>query len=164
MSVSLKLIRVFVTDAAGRPATNLRAEDFRILDNGTPQRIQALEAYVDAPAPGRAPAARIDGTDASATPAAAPTPASLPAAPQMFIFLIDAANNDGQGLSMASRAAIRFLDEKLRPGDAAAVVCAGRQWRGFDMLQFLTTDLAKLRTALNASETFPAADGWRKSS
>jgi VWFA-related protein len=72
----------------------------------------------------------------------------------MFIFLFDATNNDMQGLSMACRAAVRFIEEKLRPGDAAAVVSAAGIG-GVDLVQNMTTDLAKVRTAIDRVRAVP---------
>ncbi|MDH4198185.1 MAG: VWA domain-containing protein [Candidatus Aminicenantes bacterium] len=152
VTVTLKLVRVFVTDAAGRPAMNLRAEDFRILDNGVPQKITAFEIYVDASESEREPDIRLEKEVSPAAPERTMVPAK-PAA-QKFIFVIDTTNNDMQGLSIARRAAVKFLEEKLRPGDEAAVLTmSGRT--GIKLVEELTQDLTRVRAAFDRVQSVP---------
>jgi VWFA-related protein len=152
VTVALKLVRVFVTDAAGRPAMNLSAEDFRILDNGVSQKIAAFEVYVDTSEPERAPDFRPDKEVSSVAAGRTVVPAKPVA--QKFIFIIDTTNNDMQGLSIARRAAIKFLEEKLRPGDEAAVVTiSGRT--GIDLLVDLTKDKTRVRASFDRIQGVP---------
>ena len=59
VTVTLKLIQVFVTDANGKPALDLERSDFVITDNGKPQTITDFEKHVLAlPAPGPQPRQR----------------------------------------------------------------------------------------------------------
>jgi hypothetical protein len=60
VSVTLKLIQVYVTDKSGKPVRDLTKDEFRLTDNGKPVTISAFERHdlaaaptagVEAPAP-----------------------------------------------------------------------------------------------------------------
>ncbi|MGZ5424650.1 MAG: hypothetical protein ACXW2V_08550, partial [Candidatus Aminicenantales bacterium] len=86
VTVTLKLIQVFVTDARGKAAMDLNKSDFALYDNGALQAITDFESHVLAiAAAGRA------------EPAPSPVLSSKTAAPLLnrkFFFIIDYLRND----------------------------------------------------------------------
>src|SRR5512137_2952193 len=69
VTVTLKLIQVFVTAARGQPALDLSRTDFLLTDNGKPQTITDFESHILG-LPAAAPA--------QAAPAPSPAPAPAP--------------------------------------------------------------------------------------
>src|SRR5512137_2005867 len=51
VSVTLKLIQVYVTDKSGKPVRDLTKEEFRLTDNGQPVTLSAFEKHDLAAAP-----------------------------------------------------------------------------------------------------------------
>ena len=51
VSVTLKLIQVYVTDKGGKPVRDLTKDEFRLTDNGKPVTISAFEKHDLAAAP-----------------------------------------------------------------------------------------------------------------
>ena len=118
VTVTLKLIQVFVTGADGKPALDLTKTDFVLTDNGKSQTITDFESHVLAvPAAERAVAVAL--------PAPAPAPTGpAPLLSRKFIFLIDYVRNGLEGVQKAKAAALEFLDSKVGPDDEVAPVHA----------------------------------------
>src|SRR5512136_2377037 len=70
VSVTLKLIQVYVTDKSGRPVRDLTKNEFTLMDNGKPVTISAFERHDLAAAP-------TAGVEAPA-PEPSPEPAATP--------------------------------------------------------------------------------------
>jgi len=49
VSVTLKLIQVFVTDKTGKPVLDLTKDDFILYDDGRPQKLTEFEKHVLSP-------------------------------------------------------------------------------------------------------------------
>jgi VWFA-related protein len=148
VTVTLKLIQVFVTDANGKPALDLERSDFVITDNGKPQTITDFEKHALAlPAPGPA---------APAAPVAAPAPSPKPEVPLLsrkFIFLIDYVRNGLEGVRKAKAAALEFLDTKAGPDDEAALFTLS-PISGLTLHEYLTKDHDKIRAKLKKLREF----------
>ena len=143
ITTELVQIDAVVTDRDGNPVTNLRAEDFEILEDRKPQQITAF-SYVS--------------TDNKSIASVAPPPLTLTNAPPLppaplrpeqvrrtIIFVID-----DLGLSFSSISAVRsglmkFVDEQMQAGDLAAIV---RTSGGSGALQRLTNDKQQLYAAI----------------
>src|SRR5512137_374255 len=97
VSVTLKLIQVYVTDKDGKPVRDLTKDEFKLTDNGKPVAFSAFERHdlVAAPAP---------------EPAATTEPAVAPVLNRKFIILFDFAFNTGHGIKASVEAARRFVD------------------------------------------------------
>jgi VWFA-related protein len=139
VTVTLKLIQVFVTGPDGKPALDLARSDFVLTDNGKPQKITDFESHVLAvPAAERA--------------VAAPTPAPVPAgqAPLLsrkFIFLIDYVANDFEGVGKAKAAALKFLETQVGPDDEVGLFTLSPM-SGLTLHEYLTTDHTKVRAKI----------------
>jgi VWFA-related protein len=153
VTVTLKLIQVFVTGPDGKPALDLTRSDFVLTDNGKPQTITDFESHVLAvPAAERAVAV--------AAPAPSPALAAEPAPllSRKFIFLIDYVQNGFEGVQKAKAAAREFLDSKVGPDDEVGLFSLST-WSGLTLHQYLTKDHAKVRSALKKLRDLPGGGG-----
>jgi VWFA-related protein len=142
ITVNLIQVDAVVTDKQGRSVPDLNKEDFEVLEDGKPRKVEYLSyiATPVAPAPPRSIAA------------AAPTAAPSLAAPREA----DARRSiaivvDDLWLSFASmhfvRNALRkFVDEQMQPGDLVAII---RTMGGMGVLEQYTTDKRLLRAAID---------------
>jgi len=138
----IKLVAVRVLDAAGRPVTGLRKEDFRLTDNGARQVVTEFESYVL----GEAGMALV--TAGKGASVRAPLLKR-----RLFIFL-DLQGSDADGLKNAKAAALHFVDTQLRPGDEVGVI-GFSPIRGFFIQEYLTTDHKKIRQAIERAKELP---------
>src|SRR5207247_6410014 len=100
LSIDLVQVDVVVTDAKGRPVSDLRAADFEIVQDG---RVQAVTqaVYVG----GTAPSRRAGGTVSSGTEAA---PGEAPA--DALVFVVDDLALSLSSIDATRRALLRFAD------------------------------------------------------
>ena len=149
VTVTLKLIQVFVADPGGKPAMDLEKSDFVLRDNGVVQTITDFEKHVLAlPAAGRAEAAPV------APPAQAAAGESAPLLARKFIFLLDYQRNDLEGIKKAKTALLEFVDSKTQPGDEIALYSFSASG-GLKLHEDLTADRAKVRTAVEKLRDVP---------
>jgi VWFA-related protein len=142
VSVTLKLVQVYVTDKDGKPVRDLTKDEFKLTDNGKPVTISAFERHDLAAAP-------TTGVEAPAPePALAPEPAGAPELNRKFVILFDFAFNTGHGIVAGVKAARNFLDAEVRPQDELAFVSVS-MLKGVKVHEFLTTDHAKIKAALD---------------
>ena len=148
VTVTLKLVQVFVTDDKGKPALDLKRSDFVLYDNGAPQTITDFEKHVLA-----APAAESAGVEA----APAPSPSRETSAPLLsrkFIFFIDYGRNDLEGLVKSRKAAVEFLDTKIQQDDEVALFSFSTA-SGLTLHEYFTSDKAKVRAAIKKMRDTP---------
>ena len=143
VSVTLKLIQVYVTDKSGRPVRDLTKDEFKLTDNGRPVTISAFEKHELA----AAPTARVEAP--APEPAAATEPAAAPVLNRKFVILFDFAFNTVAGIKASIEASRHFLDTEVGPDDELAFVSYS-MLKGLKIHEFLTTDHAKVRAALGA--------------
>lgn len=151
VSVVLHLVQVYVMDKKGHPVMDLAQSDFTVTDNGRPVDITEFEVRTIAPSGPEAAA----GGPAETPPRAAArpprpgggAPPREPAIARRFILFFDFAFNNPRGIKKAKEAAAHFLDKEVRPGDELALFSYSLT-RGLAINEFLTTDHAKVRKAL----------------
>ncbi len=115
VGITLKLIQVVVTDGYGKPVTDLKKEDFVLLDNGEKKKLTEFERHdFRVPAVEAKPA---EGIAEKTSPAAKPGPPS-----RKFFLLFDFANNGLSGVRKMGEVAKHFLDTAILPGDQVAVL------------------------------------------
>ncbi|HUP03963.1 MAG TPA: VWA domain-containing protein [Bryobacteraceae bacterium] len=137
--VTLVSVPVVVRDAQGHPIGSLSRDDFKITDNGKLQAISdfSVEEFGEPHSP--APAA-------SAPKTATPTSAAAPPMPERFVALFfDDLNMDPPDLANAREAALRYIQNSMRPSERIAILSAS----GLTALDF-TADRERLRQALLA--------------
>mgnify|MGYP001030105122 FL=1 len=132
VTVALKLVQAYVTAKDGKPATDLKAADFQVTDNGNPVTVTHFENHV------------LGGDDLAPT-------GSVEAARlgRKFLFLFDFAFTDPRSARKAREAALEFIDTAVRPGDEVGVLSYSPS-RGLTIHEYLTTDHAKVRTIVDA--------------
>ena len=139
VTVTLKLIQVFVTDAQGKPALDLDRSDFALYDNGARQTITDFESHVLAAPP-------IERAEAAPAPSAAGK-AAAPLVSRKFFFIIDYVRNKLEGVMKARNAVLEFMDTKVQPGDEVSLYTLS-SLGGLVLHEYLTTDHGKLRRTL----------------
>jgi len=149
VSVTLKLIQVYVTDKEGKPVTNLTKSDFRLFDNGEPQTITDFEKHAAPETVARPESTEAKKTAEKAPPAGSLGPTSLPPSRlnRKFFFLIDLDANDLPGIAKSRAAALQFLETQILPTDEVGILSYSHI-RGLDVNEYLTTDHAKVREAI----------------
>jgi len=152
VSVSLVQVDVVVTDSHGRPVTDLRPDDFEVLQDGQ-RRDVAHVFYVSTLASALPP---------SATTVEASTPArGQRAARRTLVFVVDDLSLS-YSASMSVRANLKtFFDTQMQPDDQVAIVGTGS---GIGAVQQLTSDKRLLLEAVkrirwNARAVAPAPFG-----
>jgi len=137
VTVSLKLIQVYVVDKKGNPVPGLTAADFEITDEGKPVSITDFEYH----------AAVFPGAGDNATvPAAPAAPAKLN---RRFFLWFDFGFNDPKGAKRAKAAALHFMDSQIRPEDEVALLTS-TSIRGLTVQEYLTKDHPRVRMDIEA--------------
>jgi VWFA-related protein len=142
VTVTLKLVQVYVTDRHGKPVLDLEKSDFVVYDNGVLQKVTDFEKHV---IPGQAVQAMAPSSETLAT-----TP--LPKMERMsrkFILVFDFAYNSFIGVVKAKKAALDFIDSRLLPTDEVAFLSYSAL-KSLTLHEFLTTDHNKVRQAVGA--------------
>jgi VWFA-related protein len=146
VTVSLKLIQVYVTDKDGQPVTDLKKEDFAVFVDGRPVEITDFETHVVGPQ--AAVVVEPLPLEKSLETAA---PASRTINRKFFLFF-DFAYNTPRGLLKAREAALHFLDTQVMPVDELGLLSYSAL-KGLVVHEYLTTDHGKVRAAVEAIGT-----------
>ncbi len=168
ITVSLVQVDAVVTDSKGHQVTNLRPEDFEVLEDGRPQTITNF-SYISLAAP--------TGGETSAQPAPSPAVPSVPPVrlrPEQvrrtIAVVVDDLHISFEDMPYVRQALKRFVDEDVQPGDLVAIL---RTSGGMGALQQFTNDKRVLDAAVErvrysllgafglpgGSDLFPAPDG-----
>ena len=137
VSVTLKLVQIYVNDKRGLPVTDLARSDFEIWDNGQPKDITAFENHS-----ADLPTARQQ--DEMMPVLYTKTP---PILNRKFFLIFDFFRNDMAGISRAKKAALYFLEKQLLPDDEVAILSFSPT-AGLTLHQNLTLDHQKAREAV----------------
>lgn len=146
----VKLVPVRVLGPDGRPVTGLRKEDFILYEDGQPKTITEFEVHAM--------------TDAGMTVAPGPPRVTGPAVRasgavnRKIFFFLDQQASDEAGKVKAKAAALRFLETQVRPGDQVAVI-GFYAMSGFYIREYLTSDMERIRRAINRSAEAPPRGG-----
>jgi len=142
LTVTLKLVQVFVVDKKGNPVLDLAKEDFGISDNGKEKVITEFEKHsLNIPSPGAAE----QPTSLEETPLQPPRDLM----PRKFFLFFDFAYNNPKGIIKAKEAALHFIDAQLRPTDEVGVLSYSGL-KNLELWEYLTTDHKKVREVVEA--------------
>lgn len=130
ITVAVKLVQVYVTDKDGRPATDLRAEDFEIYDNNKLVPVLHFEKHF-------------------AEEIVAAAKEDRPALNRKFFLFFDLAFTDARGLIRAKNAALKFMEKSLLPTDEISLL-SYTALRGLTLHEYLTRDHARVRSMIEA--------------
>jgi VWFA-related protein len=112
-------VRVF--DKSDRFVPDLTREDFELLENGAPQKIDAMYLV------GAAQPASAVGDPAAVLPAPSHANPRGPAAPQTWIFFFDLNHlTPGGGFDRARKAVEDFVHDRFREGDVGGVLAGDK--------------------------------------
>jgi VWFA-related protein len=143
VSVTLKLLQVYVSGRDGRPARGLTREDFIVRDDGELRTVTDFEEHNLTPVP----------VEAKVLETPLPAPRLLG---RKFLFFFDYGYNDSQGIRKCARIALNFLESKLGPLDEVGVAT----FSGLKRLQFpllFTGDLKKARDLISRIGAFESS-------
>jgi VWFA-related protein len=153
VTVTVKLVQVYVTDPKGNPARDLEMSDFVLYDNGKLQTITGFEKHFLA-APEAAPEAKVG----ESKPLPARDAASL--MNRKFIFLFDFGANGLEGIMKSRKAALEFMDTQVQPGDEVAVL-SYVSIRQMTLHEYFTSDHEKIRATIRKIKGVPGVvEGW----
>ncbi len=131
VSVTLKLVQVYVTGKGGQPVTDLTASDFEVIDNGQSFPVTHFEKhFLD-----------IDEAPATAIPA--------PRMNRKFLFVFDFAFMDARGVLKSKNAALKFLDGQIQPTDEIGLITYS-SLQGLVLHEYLTTDHPRIRSMIDS--------------
>jgi VWFA-related protein len=136
VTVTVKLIQVYVTDKNGKPVIDLTKNDFILYDDGKPQKLTEFEKHVlSLPAPAARAEEHVVQT---------PVPPSPRLLNRKFFLFFDFAYNNPPGVRKMGEVARHFLETQVLPTDEVGVL----SFSLFKLLQInlnLTTDHRKVR-------------------
>jgi len=146
VTVTLKLVQVYVTDKNGNPVTDLTKDEFILYDNGKLQTITDFEKHLLIQ-----PAKKVEEEIAKT---------ELPPAEDVssrmnrkFFLLLDSFQNDIVGIVRSKKAALHFIETQLQPTDEVGVLSYSRD-RGLILNEYLTNDHQKVREAIKRIKGF----------
>jgi VWFA-related protein len=140
VSVTLKLIQVYVTDKSGQAVRDLNKEDFAVFEEGRSVVITEFEKHVLL-----TPASKAE--EQLPVEPATPTPVPSSAMNRKFFLFFDFAYNNQRGAAATIKAALHFLDTEVLPEDEVALVSYSAL-KGLKVHEYLTRDHAKVRSAV----------------
>ncbi len=144
----VKLVPVRVLDREGRPVTGLSQDDFVLYDNKELKTITEFEVHRLAEA-GAAQGKPVPDRDE----------AVVAETGRKFFILLDIQGSDEVGNANSKKAALHFVETKLRPGDEAAVLYFAPM-TGLNLAQYLTSDMGKIKAAIERAKEHPPTAGF----
>jgi VWFA-related protein len=146
VSVTLKLVQVFVTDKKGKPVQDLQKSDFVVYDNGEKKEITEFEKHIlTKPAAKAGP--RPAEEKINQTPL--PPPDKVTVMSRKFFLFFDFAFNNQKGIIKAKEAALHFVDTEISPSDEVGLLSYS-MFKGLSIHEYLTMNHRKIREAVEA--------------
>ncbi|MEP6946978.1 MAG: VWA domain-containing protein, partial [Acidobacteriota bacterium] len=161
VKITTKLVQIdaLVTDKAGKQVTDLKASDFRLLQDGKPQVITSV-VYISTDA---GSAGQSAGPAVKSAKDAVPLPTSIqrpsPATPgRLITFIVDDGNcsASASGMFAARDGLKKFVNEQMQPGDRVAIY---RTRAGTSMLQQYMSDKVRLLRSIDQIRWYPPTGG-----
>jgi VWFA-related protein len=138
VTVTLKLIQVYVSDKEGNPILDLTKDDFVLYDNGRVMTLTDFEIH------------RLTREEKPET-----SPEILPRINRKFFLLLDAYRNDAPGLKKARSTALHFINTKVHPTDEIGLLSYSIG-QGLVIREPLDTSHDKIREAISSVKLFPS--------
>jgi VWFA-related protein len=161
--VSSNLVQVdaVVSDRDGRIVTDLRPEDFRLVEDGRPRRITDFSFVPIANAANAADAASAASEAKPSVDESVPSSTDVPApargrAQRTIALLVDDVGLSFETTAYVRKALTKFVEEQMRPGDLVAVI---RTSGGAGSLQQFTSDRRRLLAAIERIRWYPVGRG-----
>lgn len=142
------VVDLIVTDRHGRHVQGLTAADFKVFEDGVPQKIIGFTPSAGSATEPSSPVAATP--DANVKPASQPAPAASAAQPRLLTVVLDLADNRPSNTKTSSDAVLHYLDKTLGTGDYVAIYYIDSS---LHMALPFTNDLQKARETLQRIET-----------
>lgn len=143
VTVTLKLIQVYVTDKDGNPVVDLGIDDFEIYDKGERKKITEFEKYTLAiPSDEKKP----EEPKVKPKPEGKTQPSEKMT--RKFFLFFDFAYNNATGFKKSKEAALHFIDTQLHPTDEVGVLSYS-SLKSLVLHEYLTTDHWKVREVVD---------------
>lgn len=148
VTVTLKLIQVYVTDKDGKSAMDLELDDFELFDNGKKKDLTEFEKYTltSPPVKKKKEEKPLDHLY-KPKPTLAEELQPAQAMNRKFFFFFDFAFNNRKGIKKSREAALHFIDTKLHPTDEIGLMSYSLL-NSLSLHEFLTTNHQKVRDAI----------------
>jgi VWFA-related protein len=160
ITTNLVQVDAVVTDRDGRQVTDLRPEDFEILENGRVKQISHFSYITIGPT---AIPATTAAAPASAKPPRGPNVPPLPPArlrptqvQRTIALVVDDLTMSADSVYYTRKALKKYVDEYVEPGDLVAIIRAGA---GIGTLQQFTNDRQRLYAAIERVRWIPTGGG-----
>lgn len=158
ITTNLVQIDAVVTDKDGRQITNLKAEDFEILENKQPRQVTNL-SYVTTAQPSNvakdiapAPVPKRDRN----TPPVPPARLRPEQVQRTIALVVDDLMMSAASLNIARSSLRKYVDEQIQPGDLVAII---RTSASIGALQQFTSDRRQLYAAIERVRWSPRYGG-----
>jgi VWFA-related protein len=144
LETRLVTLDVIVKDKKGKYVTDLKAEDFRVFEDGATQKVE----FFSPP---------LGGNDASQPKSVEPAPpgASNNEPSNIISLVLDGATTDLANFKQAQEGILRYLRERITDADTVAVFSIGNDLR---LLHPFTRDKAKLIAAVERGLALPTSN------
>ncbi|MFY9618254.1 MAG: VWA domain-containing protein [Pyrinomonadaceae bacterium] len=165
ITTNLVQLDAVVLDKDGRHVRDLRPEDFEIVEDGRTRPVTNF-SYIDT-SPARTTSSPVvtvaaprgkEAKSTSKTPPPPVAPAVLPKgeARRIIVLAFDDLSLSFETMQIAKKAARKFIEQEMEPGDLMAVVKTGSE---AGALQQLTTDKRQLLAAVDQVRWNPRGSG-----
>lgn len=141
---------VIVTDKSGRQVTDLRPEDFEVLEDGKKQTLSHF-SYISTDRPNQQVAKSTDSS--SGVP---PLPVSEAQARRTLAIVVDDLGLSAESIVSVRKALKEFVENQMQPTDLVAIV---RTTQASGALQQFTSDKSKLLAMIERINWFGAGRG-----
>ena len=160
VSASLVQVDAVVTDKDGRVVTDLRPEEFRLVEDGKPRSITEF-SFVSTASASTVAESKTTSSDSKpvateGSAAAPPTPLAPGRARRTIALLVDDVGLSFQSTAYVRKALAKFVEEQMQPGDLVAVI---RTSGGAGSLQQFTSDKRQLLAAVERIRWYPVGRG-----
>jgi VWFA-related protein len=132
VTVTLKLVQVYVLDKSGNAVADLAKADFELYDNGQAKPITDFEKH------------ELSLGQIPQVPQPSLSSPSVSKMNRKFFLFFDFAFNNRAGISKSRTAALNFLDTQVRPEDEVGVLSFSAR-KGLTLHEYLTLDHRRIR-------------------
>ena len=142
---------VMVKDKKGKYITDLKADDFTVVENGVPQKVE----FFDPPLAGGSVTNQPKAAEAT-KPADSAKPVVPSSGPTHIISLVlDGATTEQGNLKQVREGMLRYIRERIAPADMVAIFAVTTDLR---LLQAFTQDKAKMIAAIDKTNDLTASN------
>jgi VWFA-related protein len=142
------VVDLIVTDRHGRHVQGLTAADFKVYEDGVPQKIIGFTPSAGSAPDSLSPA--VAGSNANVKPVSPPGPAGSLPEPHLLTVVLDLADNRPANTKNSSDAVLHYLDKTLGTGEYVAIYYIDSS---LHMALPFTNDLQKARETLQRIES-----------